>query len=117
MPKQCWTGGRSGNRGSEGPGRTTTSHFDEVRVMNKIGIKIVPSILLAATAALVVACGGGGSGMFGPRTRMGRAPGTATRPRTRVGSGCGNGGHSPTTGATVRKNTQGVAPYERHVWQ
>src|SRR5260370_42458323 len=107
MPKQCWTAGRSGNRGSEGPGRTTTSHFDEVRVMNKIGIKIVPSILLAATAALVVACGGGGSGMSGTTTPT---PGMAGRTNTRLRSRDGNGGHFPNTKATNPKNGHGVAP-------
>ncbi|HWS61295.1 MAG TPA: hypothetical protein VN325_00960, partial [Steroidobacteraceae bacterium] len=77
--------------------------------MNKIGIKIVPSILLAATAALVVACGGGGSGMSGTSTAMGSAPVMATGTITGFGSVYVNGVHFQTTRATIRKNGQVVA--------
>jgi hypothetical protein len=77
--------------------------------MNKIGIKIVPSILLAATAALVVACGGGGSGMSGTSTAMGTAPVMATGTITGFGSVYVNGVHFQTTSATIRKNGQVVA--------
>ena len=77
--------------------------------MNKIGIKIVPSILLAATAALVVACGGGGSGMSGTSTAMGTAPVMATGTITGFGSVYVNGVHFQTTRATIRKNGQVVA--------
>src|SRR3981189_2705773 len=76
--------------------------------MNKIGIKIVPSILLAATAALVVACGGGGSGMSGT-TPPGSAPVMATGTITGFGSIYVNGVHFKTTSATIHKNGQVVA--------
>ena len=76
--------------------------------MNKIGIKIVPSILLAATAALVVACGGGGSGMSGT-TPPGSAKLMARGTITGFGSIYVNGVHFKTTSATIRKNRQVVA--------
>lgn len=77
--------------------------------MNKRGIKIVPTILLAAIAALVVACGGGGSGMSGTSTAMGTAPVMSTGTITGFGSIYVNGVHFQTTSATIHKNGQVVA--------
>jgi hypothetical protein len=76
--------------------------------MNKIVKKIVPTIFLAATAALVVACGGGGSGMSGTSTATG-APVMATGTITGFGSVYVNGVHFKTTSATIHKNGQVVA--------
>ncbi len=74
--------------------------------MSKIGIKKVPSILLAATAALVVACGGGGSGMSGTSTAMGTAPVMATGTIT----GFGRSVRSPVSRARKMPATAPVLP-------
>jgi hypothetical protein len=68
--------------------------------------KVIPTILLAAAAALV-ACGGG-SGMSGT-TPSGSAPVMATGTITGFGSIYVNGVHFKTTSATIRKNGQVVA--------
>ena len=68
--------------------------------------KVIPTILLAAAAALV-ACGGG-SGMSGT-TPSGSAPVMATGTITGFGSIYVNGVHFQTTSATIRKNRQVVA--------
>jgi hypothetical protein len=68
--------------------------------------KVIPTILLAAAAALV-ACGGG-SGMSGT-TPAGSAPVMATGTITGFGSIYVNGVHFKTTSATIRKNGQVVA--------
>jgi len=85
------------------------SHSDEVSNMNKIVKKIVPTIVLAATAALVVACGGGGSGMSGTSSPTGLTPVMANGTITGFGSVYVNGVHFKTTSATIRKNRQVVA--------
>jgi len=85
------------------------SHSDEVSNMNKIVKKIVPTIVLAATAALVVACGGGGSGMSGTSSPTGLTPVMANGTITGFGSVYVNGVHFKTTSATIRKNGQVVA--------
>ena len=68
--------------------------------------KVIPTILLAAAAALV-ACGGG-SGMSGT-TPSGSAPVMSTGTITGFGSIYVNGVHFKTTSATIRKNGQVVA--------
>ena len=69
--------------------------------------KLIPTILLAATAALV-ACGGG-SGMSSTSAPTGAAPVMATGTITGFGSIYVNGVHFKTTSATIRKNGQVVA--------
>jgi hypothetical protein len=69
--------------------------------------KLIPTILLAAAAALV-ACGGG-SGMSGTSTAPGTVPVMATGTITGFGSIYLNGVHFKTTSATIRKNGQVVA--------
>src|SRR5882672_7988620 len=68
--------------------------------------KIIPTVLLAAAAALV-ACGGG-SGMSGTNP-PGSTPVVATGTITGFGSIYVNGVHFKTTSATIRKNGQVVA--------
>ena len=69
--------------------------------------KLIPTILLAATAALV-ACGGG-SGMSSTSAPTGAAPVMATGTITGFGSIYVNGVHFKTTSATIHKNGQVVA--------
>jgi hypothetical protein len=69
--------------------------------------KLIPTILLAAAAALV-ACGGG-SGMSGTSSPTGMTPVMANGTITGFGSVYVNGVHFKTTSATIRKNGQVVA--------
>jgi Domain of unknown function (DUF5666) len=70
--------------------------------------KLVPTIVPAALAALVVACGGG-SGMSNNASPTGTAPVMATGTITGFGSIYVNGVHFQTTSATIHKNGQVVA--------
>src|SRR4030088_2301959 len=87
--------------GREAPRRTTD--IPKVSIMNKL----IPTILLAATAALV-ACGGG-SGLSSPSAPTGAAPVMAPGTITGFGSIYVNGVHFKTTSATIHKNGQVVA--------
>jgi hypothetical protein len=69
--------------------------------------KIIPTILLAATAALV-ACGGG-SGMSSTSAPSGAAPVVAMGTISGFGSVYVNGVHFQTTSAAIRKNGKVVA--------
>src|SRR3981081_1245011 len=83
--------------------RRRTTDIPKVSIMNKL----IPTILLAATAALA-ACGGG-SGMSSTRAPTGAAPVMATGTITGFGSIYVNGVHFKTTSATIHKNGQVVA--------
>jgi len=67
--------------------------------------KIIPSVLAATLAALIVACGGGGSGS----SMSNLTPVLATGTITGFGSIYVNGVHFQTSSATIRKNGQTVA--------
>src|SRR6267142_5011828 len=83
------------------PGNSEAVFSMEESIMSKI----IPSVLAATLAALIVACGGSGSSS----NMSNLTPVLATGTITGFGSIYVNGVHFQTSSATIRKNGQTVA--------